>query len=245
MGCAAPIQSQKIDLFYYHVLLQRTANSKPGHLARITAWPVQRFVANETGFQRISVACHAQNFIGCPMLILPALIVAIGCGTVGAALALVFGYGWVAALIAYWLAGNAGMLAVLLPRLFAPSDRGGSGPSLRESGGSALSCLAITLGLAMVFWQTFHVHHLIETDTAHSHQFGAMIGLGRAHAEEMVYAVSRQLPDLVGTMVDQVLRLELWIMGLLLYFLGLLQAAVIAVHRYGPGRESARRFKAY
>ncbi|MDB6177857.1 hypothetical protein PAF17_10120 [Paracoccus sp. Z330] len=178
------------------------------------------------------------------MLIVPAMIVAIGCGTLAAILAFASGFGWKAALIGYWLAGNLGILAAVLPSLFSTSDNGDLEPSARDKFGSLVSVAMISLGLAMIFLQNFHIPLLMHGDSP-SYQIGAVLNLAETHSDGLVYAVSQGVPGLFAMTIDHVLRLELWVAGLLLYALGLAQAGLVLASRFAQDRDHNQNSEAY
>ncbi|SNT76447.1 hypothetical protein [Paracoccus seriniphilus] len=178
------------------------------------------------------------------MLIVPAIIVAIACGSAAFGMALVTGFGLKAALIGYWLAGNLGMLATLLPRLFMASTDREPVFQLRDRIGFAVAGACIILGLVMIFWQTFHAPMLWAAELQ-SYEIGKVLGLNEAHVDNHVYALSLGFPSALSRLVDHALRLELWVAGLLIYTLGLTQIGLVAMNRFAPAKESAPNSKAF
>ncbi|WCR12332.1 hypothetical protein JHW45_08500 [Paracoccus stylophorae] len=93
------------------------------------------------------------------MTLLPALLVAVLAGLLGALLTLLSGHGWVAALIVYWLSGNLGMVAMLVPLVLCRRRSGCDKPAANLPRLSARPMVWamcwIMLGLGLIFWQVF------------------------------------------------------------------------------------------
>lgn len=91
------------------------------------------------------------------MIVVPALIVAVISGLFGAALTLILGFGWWPALLAYWISGSLGLMAVLTPRIYREARVGGVGAPGRSGRLFALRPVGWMLfGLLLIFWAEFH-----------------------------------------------------------------------------------------
>ncbi|MBU3031017.1 hypothetical protein [Paracoccus marinaquae] len=160
---------------------------------------------------------------------MPALIVAVLSGTVAAAISLAAGAGWINALIAYWLGGNIGMMAVLVPLLM---DISGTAPRPRPrlgfgfASGRAFRAMSLVgAGLLLVFWQVFH-GGTGSGEEVHIHDIGALLSLHGDGANGLRYLVATGLPEALSGMMDRLLRIDMWIPGLILYCYGLVRLLV-------------------
>lgn len=176
---------------------------------------------------------------GLAVLIVPALIVAVLGGLLAAIISGLAGYGWLSALVAYWLAGNLLLMAMLVPQLLfrrcAPEPQAETGPletagSLRPTIRVLVSVGWITLGLAMVFWQTFHNDHALAR-TSHPHDLGAVLGMHESPSASQRYLTGWDAPGAVLMPLDRLLRVDLWVAGLASYFIGLLRLVAAAAER--------------
>lgn len=175
------------------------------------------------------------------MLIVPALVLAVFTGLLAAILGLALGFGWLAALAAYWVAGNIVLMTLLVPRLLA--SRCDDCPAIcthpprRPLARVVLATGWVTLGLAMVFWQAFHSDGLATRGT-HSHDLGSMLGLDGGGAATgpggAGYLAGPGAASLLRQIADHLLRLDLWVAGMLAYLGGMWRLLVIAAARSLP-----------
>lgn len=170
-----------------------------------------------------------------PMLIVPALIVAILCGSLAAVASLIAGYGWLNALVAYWVVGNLALMAFLIPRLLAKPCEGcpfASEPSGRRPIARVILAAGwVTLGLAMVFWQAFNSDAGM-TRGPHTDSLGSM--LGAVSGDLLAQGPPSAQRDDDGLL----LRIDPWIIGVVLYIYGMLRLFSVtasATMRTGQG----------
>lgn len=172
------------------------------------------------------------------MLIIPALIVAVMGGTLAAMISLIAGFGWLSTLVAYWLAGNALLMAMLIPHLLLrrcadqpqPDSQSGGLRVVRPMARILMSVGWITLGLSMVFWQAFHSDGPVMR-APHAHDIGAVLGLGDSGSAPQRYLGAWGAPPAVKMPLDHLLRLDLWVVGLAAYLFGLLRLLSAAIER--------------
>lgn len=176
------------------------------------------------------------------MLIVPALVLAVLSGFLAAIMGLVLGFGWLAALVAYWVAGNLVLMTMLVPRLLA--SRCDDCPAVcphppRQPLARVVMATGwVTLGLAMVFWQAFHSDGLATRGT-HTHDLGSMLGFDAggpgAAAGGVRYLAGPGGTSLLRQIADHLLRLDLWVAGMLAYLGGMWRLLVAAA---GPSLHS-------
>ncbi|MDP5308143.1 hypothetical protein [Paracoccus spongiarum] len=173
-------------------------------------------------------------------MIVPALILAILSGTVAAAISLIADFGWVQALVAYWVAGNIALMLFLIPRLIsgAPAEARPAAPHmLRPAGRLVIATGWVTLGLAMVFWQSFHNHGDLAR-AGHPHEIGSLLGMQAGPPDDSRYLRGGDAPGAVRQVLDHLLRLDIWIAGVLLYLYGTARLLGIAAAQVLPGDDS-------
>lgn len=168
------------------------------------------------------------------MKLIPAILVAVLTGVLGAFLTLVSGHGWGTALVVYWLSGNLGLMAMLVPTLLhMPAANHGD----KLSGAPRLSAWPvlwatcwIMLGIAMIFWQAFDGS--VEPSPTRGGELGTMVGLGHEpDGAAYHYQIANQLPDQLRFIADLLLRLPVWLLGLLVYLLGVTRLLSAAANR--------------
>lgn len=173
-------------------------------------------------------------------MIVPALIVAILCGALAAAISGFAGFGWLEALVSYWVAGNIALMVFVLPRLLAacPEQSATQGTTqLRPVGKVIVATGWVTLGLAMVFWQTFN-SDAVMARASHPHEIGAVLGLSSGATDETKYISSSVGPPLLRSSLDHLLRIDLWVVGIVLYMYGTMRLMTVAVGLSAPPGQS-------
>lgn len=174
------------------------------------------------------------------MLIVPALILAIFCGTLAASISLIAGFGLLDALVAYWAAGNIALMVFLVPRLlFSRCDDCPQDAVELEGRPVARVLLAtgwVTLGLAMVFWQSFH-HDGILPGPEHGHDIGTVLGLNEGGPGSPRYLSSWDGPSGLRGLAERLLRIDVWVVGVAFYVLGTMRLLKLAAQMGPPPRE--------
>lgn len=180
-----------------------------------------------------SVCKNGRNYDVSHMILVPALIVAVLFGAVGALLSLIAGYGIRTALVAYWLSANLGLLAIVMPRLLVhqiPSH----GSRRRRLAYRALWAFAwMCFGLAIIFWHEFHAHAEAAQAPAQARcDIGSLMGLhATGGGMGRHYFLGLHLPAVLDSVLDWLLRLPLWLPGVIAYFYGLTRFLLTAADR--------------
>ncbi|MCF3974524.1 hypothetical protein [Paracoccus salsus] len=166
------------------------------------------------------------------MLLIPALIVAVVFGLLGSSAALLAGFGWRGALGAYWLSGNIGLLATIMPRLLRTGP-GETASGLASRAGRHRMLIALCwmmLGLGIIAWHGFVGH--LQPRNPHGNEIGAVIGLQyQGSNTDYRYLWTASAPQFINAVVEMALRIPLWVMGALAYFAGLARLLVAAADR--------------
>lgn len=172
------------------------------------------------------------------MMIIPALIVAVIFGILGAAMTLVLGFGWRTALVAYWISGNLGVLAVLAPSLArAGSDSPRPATKRLRYLRPAWPMAWIACGLLMIVWHEFQPH--IAPSLLAPAEVSTLAAVHDASGAAALDADTATARDgslmALGTWL---LQLPLWLMGLAVYLYGVSRLISASANRSAVSDES-------
>ena len=167
------------------------------------------------------------------MLFVPALIVAVIFGLVGAVACLIAGYGIRASLVAYWLSGNLGLMATMMPSLLSLGPSSGNAETVRKPRVvfPALWAVAwISLGLTLIAWQQFLPD--LQGNTVVRHDVAAVfniapIGDGLSIADDQ----GGKFTGAITSVAAWLGQLPIWLLGLLAYLYGLTRFFLTAANR--------------
>ncbi len=170
------------------------------------------------------------------MILVSALMIAVICGSLGAAICLIAGFGWATALIMYWLMGNLGLFLVLIPRLWlrgAPAEEGNPPEMARglPAGRAIWALFWLTIGLTVLFWQAIPAN-VLPADTERAREVGGLLGLhAMASGSGYHYDLRFHLPPALGWLTDRIMHLDVWVIGVLAYLNGVSQLFHVAINR--------------
>lgn len=167
------------------------------------------------------------------MILAPALIVAVIFGLVGAVACLIAGYGIRASLVAYWLSGNLGLMAIMMPSLLSLGPSAGEADRVRKPRVvfRALWAAAwISLGLALIAWHQFHPD--LQGNTVVPHDVAAVFNI--APLGDGLVIADDQDGKFMGAIMSVAAwlgQLPIWLLGLLAYLYGLTRFFLTAANR--------------